>query len=142
MRLTDHTDYSLRVLMYLNQEKRLVTLNELSTKLGISKNSLIKVSTQLAKFNLIDTSRGRGGGLLIKQETGYKTLKDIVTQTEETLYLAECFSGQTCACLFFRSCFLKKSLTEALQAFLNSLAQKTLNDVTAKGSFSQLPKKL
>lgn len=44
MRLTDHTDYSLRILIYLNQCKRLVTLNELSLKLGISKNNLIKAS--------------------------------------------------------------------------------------------------
>ncbi len=34
--------------MYLNQQKRLVTLNELSEKLDISKNNLIKVSNQLA----------------------------------------------------------------------------------------------
>ena len=132
MRLTDHTDYSLRVLMYLNQEKCLVTLNELSEKLGISKNNLIKVSNQLAKLNLISTTRGRTGGLLINDETGRKSLKDIVTKTEETFSLAECFSGKACGCSFLRSCSLKKSLADALQAFLSSLAEKTLNDVTPK----------
>lgn len=132
MRLTDHTDYSLRVLMYLNQEKRLVTLNELSEKLGISKNNLIKVSNQLAKLNLITTTRGRTGGLLIKKEAGAKTLKDIVTKTEETFNIADCFSGKKCDCLVLSSCFLKKCLSDALDAFLTSLAQKTLNDVTPK----------
>ncbi len=135
MRLTDHTDYSFRVLMYLNQEKRLVTLNELSDKLGISKNSLIKVSNQLAKRNLINTIRGRSGGLLIKEKTGNKTLKDIVTGTGETFYIAECFSNRKCGCCFLSACFLKKSFSDALQAFLTSLAQKTLNDVTPKTVF-------
>jgi Rrf2 family nitric oxide-sensitive transcriptional repressor len=134
MRLTDHTDYSLRVLMYLNQQKRLITLNELSEKLYVSKNNLIKVSNQLAKLNFIETTRGRVGGLLIKESTGKKSLKEIISQTEETFFIAECFSGGKCSCTFLPSCALKKSLTEALQAFLNSLAKKTLNDVTPKGT--------
>lgn len=135
MRLTDHTDYSLRLLMYLNQEKRLVTLNELSEKLGIPKNSLIKVSNQLAKLNLIISTRGRSGGLRIEEESGNKSLKDIVLKTEETFYIAECFSGKECGCIFLRSCSLKKSLSDALQAFLASLAQKSLNDITPKSTF-------
>jgi Rrf2 family nitric oxide-sensitive transcriptional repressor len=81
MRLTDHTDYSLRVLMYLNEQKRLVTLNELSKKTGVSRNNLIKVSNQLAKLDFIETSRGRSGGLVIKEQTGWRTLKEIITGT-------------------------------------------------------------
>jgi len=137
MRLTDHTDYSIRTLMYLNQiyineEKRLVTLSELSSRLGISKNNLIKVSNQLAKLNFIETTRGRTGGLLIKKETGKTSLKEIVTKTEETFYLAECFPQKKCACTFFPTCSLRKTLFEALQAFLDTLAEKTLDDVTPK----------
>lgn len=132
MRLTDHTDYSLRVLMYLNREGTQVTLNDLSEKLGISKNNLIKVSNQLAKLNFIDTTRGRAGGLVIKDETRNRSLKDIITKTEETFFIAECFSGKRCDCSFLPGCSLKKSLFEALQAFLDSLAQKTLNDVSPR----------
>ncbi|HMN69799.1 MAG TPA: Rrf2 family transcriptional regulator [Bdellovibrionales bacterium] len=132
MRLTSHTDYSLRVLMYLNQVKRPVTLQELCEKLGVSKNNLIKVSNQLAKSNLIDTARGRTGGLSIKKETGNKTLKDIVSKTEETFHTAECFSGKKCDCSFLKGCVLRKSLSDAILAFMNSLAQQTLNDVTPK----------
>lgn len=132
MRLTDHTDYSLRVLMYLNKVNRLTTLNELSENLGISKNNLIKVSNQLGKLKFISTSRGRSGGLLIARGTGKRTLKDIVTRTEETLHIAECFSSRKSGCTFLPSCFLKKSLAEALEAFLTSLGQRTLDDVTPK----------
>lgn len=132
MRLTDHTDYSLRVLMYLNQEKRLVTLNELALKLEISKNNLIKVSNQLAKLGMISTTRGRSGGLLINDETGKKTLKEIVTKTEETFYMAECISSNLCRCPYLPSCLLKGSIARALQAFLRSLDAETLNDVTPK----------
>ena len=132
MHLTDHTDYSLRVLMYLNEEKRLVTLNELSEKVGVSKNNLIKVSNQLAKLSFIETTRGRSGGLLIKEETGRCSLKEIIMKTEPSFYIAGCFSGEKCDCLYLNRCSLKRSLSDALSAFLNSLDQKTLNDVTPK----------
>lgn len=71
MRLTDHTDYSLRVLMYLNQKKELVTLNELAEALQISRNNLIKVSNRLAKQGFIDTSRGPGGWFDDSARGGY-----------------------------------------------------------------------
>ncbi len=130
MRLTDHTDYSLRVLMYLNKQKKLVTLDELAEKVGVSRNNLIKVSNQLAKLNFIETTRGRNGGLIIKKETGFKNLKEIVTSTEPSFFMAECFSDKKCDCFFVKSCALKRGLSEALDAFLDSLAKKTLNDVT------------
>ena len=130
MRLTDHTYYSLRVLIYLNGHKKLVTLNELSKKVGVSKNNSIKVSNQMAKLNFIETSRGRSGGLIIKNETGRRSLKDIITRTEPSFYVAECFSGQRCDSIYQIRCSLKLSLTDALRAFLDSLAQKTLDDVT------------
>jgi Rrf2 family nitric oxide-sensitive transcriptional repressor len=133
LRLTDHTDYSLRVLMYLNAKKSQATLNELSERLGLSKNNLIKVSNQLAKFGFIDTSRGRSGGLTIRKETGKLTLRDILLRTEESLHLAECFSGKGSSCTFLKRCLLKRSLKRALDAFLDSLGQTTLNDVTLSG---------
>jgi Rrf2 family transcriptional regulator, nitric oxide-sensitive transcriptional repressor len=130
MRLTDHTDYSLRVLMYLNQKKELVTLSELASTLQISRNNLIKASNQLAKHGFIETSRGPGGGLTIRPEAGRASLKDIISKTEETFALAECFQETKSSCTFLRRCRLKKSLNQALDAFLNSLGQTTLNDVT------------
>ncbi|MBS1963583.1 MAG: Rrf2 family transcriptional regulator [Bdellovibrionales bacterium] len=133
MRLTDHTDYAMRTLMYLNREKRLVTLSELSKALGISRNNLIKVSHQLAKTNLIETTRGRSGGLAIGPGKGKTSLKEIVTLTEESFTMAECFSRKAkSTCTFLPSCVLKHALADALNAFLESLGRKTLDDVTPR----------
>lgn len=133
MRLTDHTDYSLRVLMYLNRKKCLVTLNELAESLAVSKNNLIKVSNQLVKLGLIDSRKGRAGGLTIRKEAGKTSLKEIVSQTEETFHLAACFADKNCDCTFLKNCQLKKTLGKALLAFLNALEEKTLDDVTPDG---------
>ena len=130
MRLTDHTDYSLRVLMYLNQKKNLVTLNELADNLKISKNNLIKVSNQLAKVGFIETIRGRTGGLVIHKNTGKLTLRMIVQETEENLDIADCFANKSTSCTFLGNCRLKRSLSQALEAFLESLDRTTLDSIT------------
>ena len=53
MRLSDYTDYSLRVLMYCAAHSgRLVTIAELATHHAVSKNHLMKVVNDLARQGL------------------------------------------------------------------------------------------
>ncbi|MCB0413387.1 MAG: Rrf2 family transcriptional regulator [Bdellovibrionales bacterium] len=130
MRLTDHTDYTLRVLMYLNQSNANITLTELSHALKISRNNLIKVSHQLAKLDYIYSSRGRNGGISLNPKTKSISLKEIISNTEESFHIAECFSKKGSTCTFVSGCKLQKSLSKALHAFLNSLADTTLDEVT------------
>ena len=69
MRLTHYTDYSLRTLMYLGLNRdRLVTIQDIAEVYGISKNHLMKVVHQLGLAGLIETIRGRNGGLRLKIE--------------------------------------------------------------------------
>ena len=64
MRLTDYTDYTLRVLMFCaTHPQRSVTIAELAESHGVSKNHLMKVVNDLARQGLLQTTRGRGGGL-------------------------------------------------------------------------------
>ena len=64
MRLSEYSDYSLRLLMYCAVHRQsLVTVGELAEHHGVSKNHLMKVVNDLARRGLIETTRGRGGGL-------------------------------------------------------------------------------
>ncbi|MBX3018439.1 MAG: Rrf2 family transcriptional regulator [Bdellovibrionaceae bacterium] len=138
MRLTDHTDYSLRVLMYLNQRAKQTTLNEISAALGISKNNLIQISRRLAHAGFIETSRGRRGGLSLPPSTGALTLKEIILKTEESFEMADCFTEGHKDCSFLRGCLLRRRLNDALKAFLESLGATTLNEVTPGRRFLEI----
>ena len=61
MRLTKHTDFSLRVLIYLSLQPlgQLVNNNEISKHFDIPKNHLIKVVHKLSKLTYVHTKRGR-----------------------------------------------------------------------------------
>ena len=63
MQLTLHTDYALRVLIYLAQKKgdELATITEIADFYRISRNHLVKVVHHLAQEEFIHTTRGKHG---------------------------------------------------------------------------------
>lgn len=65
MRLSLHTDYALRVLMYLATTDELASVDRIADAFGISRNHLMKVAKHLADGGYIEAKRGRGGGLAL-----------------------------------------------------------------------------
>ena len=64
MRLTRHSDYALRVLLYLGiTTESLVTIGEIADRYGISRNHLMKVVNRLATHGYVETVRGKRGGI-------------------------------------------------------------------------------
>ncbi|MHB1692108.1 MAG: RrF2 family transcriptional regulator, partial [Thiomonas sp.] len=69
MRLTQFSDYALRVLMYAAEHpERLVTITELADFHRISRSHLTKVVVHLAGSGYLQSVRGRGGGLRLARE--------------------------------------------------------------------------
>ena len=130
MRLTAHSDYALRVLIYLaikNNKKS--TINEISETYHISKEHLRKIVHKLVKENYINSTRGRTGGLTLKQPPENINLGTVIRATEADFNIVECFDPQTNNCILKGSCKLQNILNEALHAFINTLDQYTLQDL-------------
>lgn len=133
MRLTSFTDYSLRALMYLavNRE-RLVTIQDIADLHGISKNHLTKVVHQLGQLGLVETMRGRNGGLKLGREPAAINIGQVVRQTETDFYMAECFDRDSNSCVFAPACVLKGALAAATAAYLAVLDGVTLENLVKK----------
>ena len=132
MRLSEYTDYTLRVLMYCARHReRLVTINELAEQHGLSKGHLMKVVNDLARQGLIETTRGRGGGLRLSNEPGTIRIGDVVRSSETDFRLVECFDASTNACTLTPDCRLKHLFGEALRGYFKALDGATLADMTA-----------
>jgi Rrf2 family transcriptional regulator, nitric oxide-sensitive transcriptional repressor len=131
MRLSEYTDYTLRVLMYCAAHRdRLVTIAELAEKHELSKNHLMKVVNDLARQGLLDTTRGRGGGLRLLAEPETIRIGDVVRATETDFRLVECFDASTNACTLTPNCRLKHLFNEALAGYFKALDGATLADMT------------
>ncbi|RBW69068.1 Rrf2 family transcriptional regulator [Bacillus taeanensis] len=131
MRLTQYTDYSLRVLIYLATQDRekLSNIKEIADVYRISKNHLMKVTFELGKLGYIETVRGRNGGIRLALQPETINIGEVVRQTEEDFYLVECFDADRNACIISPACRLKHLLNDALKAYISVLDQYTLADI-------------
>lgn len=143
MRLTNYTDYSLRVLIYLASKEKgeLSNIKEIADAYHISKNHLMKVTYELGKMKVIETVRGRGGGIRLALNPEEINIGAIVRQTEDDFNLVECFDPERNMCAISPACKLKGVLHKALKAYLEVLDGYTLADlVQNKSMLSQLLK--
>ncbi len=130
MQLTSFTDFSLRVLLFLGTQpdNKLSNIKEISAVYGISNNHLSKIVFQLGKLGLIETIRGRNGGMKLGKHPKDINIGFVVRQTED-LHVVECFNKETNTCIISSACKLKHVLNEALHAYLNVLDSYTLEDM-------------
>ncbi|CAM3903664.1 Rrf2 family transcriptional regulator [Alkalicoccus chagannorensis] len=141
MRLTQYTDYSLRVLMYTAAKERtsLSRIQDISDAYQISKNHLMKVVYQLGQLGYVETVRGRSGGIRLHQEPEDINVGTLVRQMEDDFHMVECFDKERNQCPITAACTLQHALGEALNAYLNVLDQYTLADITKnKGQLAAL----
>lgn len=143
MKLTTYTDYALRTLMYLATHRdRLVTIAEIAERHGISKNHLMKVVYQLGLSGLVETLRGRNGGLRLKREPEDITVGEVVRSTETDFDMAECFDPSGDQCLYSPACLLKDVLGTATAAYLDVLDNVTLAYLVGDRSRKKTPIRL
>lgn len=130
MRLTTYTDYALRTLMYLAANRdRLVTIQDIADAHDIAKNHLTKVVHQLGILGVVESLRGRNGGLRLGKEPGQINIGAVVRSTEPDFYMAECFDSGKSHCMLSAACSLKDVLNDATTAYLAVLDGVTLDDL-------------
>jgi Rrf2 family transcriptional regulator, nitric oxide-sensitive transcriptional repressor len=134
MQLTYHSDYSLRMLVYLTiNSDRLVSTEEISKAYGISKNHLVRVAQTLNRHGFINLYAGRKGGIKLA------LIGDVVRHTEPNFHLVECFDKENNTCSIVPVCGLKSMLYQAKEAFLATLDKYTLVDAINLNDQNKLP---
>lgn len=127
MQITHFADLGLRVLMYLavgGAEHR-ATISEIADRLQVSRNHLVKVVHRLGQLHLIDTTRGKGGGLALARPPGDYRLGDVLQALEDNPSVIDC---TTRPCALYRACNLKHALDSALNSFFAKLNEFSLED--------------
>lgn len=128
MRLTKHTDYAFRVLIYLASmpEDRLSTVQEIAEQFDLSRSHIMKIVHKLAGAGLIHASRGQHGGIKLGQPKEAIDLRSVIELMEATLAPVNCDDP---VCIIKKSCSLKNILFGAQQQYLEHVAHYTLADL-------------
>lgn len=130
MKLTAFSDYTLRVLMFLAvQDDRLATIPEIAAAYGISENHLMKVVHQLGRSGVVETVRGKGGGIRLAHSPASIRLGAIIRSSEGSGPIVECHSGEPSQCRIAPVCRLTGILQHAFDALYATLDEYTLADL-------------
>lgn len=128
MRLTKHTDYAFRVLIYLASmpEDQLSTVQQIAEKFDMSRSHIMKVVHKLAGVGLVHASRGQHGGIRLGQPKETINLRAVIELMEATLAPVSCDGP---ICIIKKNCILKNILSDAQRQFLEHVEQYTLADL-------------
>ncbi len=130
MHLTQFSDYSMRVVLYLGcHPTKLVSVDEISRAYGISRHHLVKVVQTLTDLGVVDAQRGRGGGMRLAMRPSEINVGWLIRRTEPHFNLVECFDPETNTCPIAPACGLKGALQRARQAFLAVLDEYSLDQL-------------
>jgi Rrf2 family iron-responsive transcriptional regulator len=134
MRLTRQSSYAIRTLVYCAvNAPELSRIADIAKAHGISELFLFKLIKPVVEGGLLETVRGRKGGVRLGRPAAEITLLDIVKLTEENFAMAECFEGGgDVLCPLADNCDLNGALREALGAFFDVLESYSIADLANK----------
>lgn len=142
MHLTTHTDYAIRILIYLALAgERRVTIGDIARAYGISENHLMKVGQHLARKGWVVSVRGRRGGLHLRERPDNVVLGQVIRDMESGFDLVPCqLENGSCAITPF--CRLRGILDDSLEAFFGVLDRHTLSDLLSPEAAQGLEQRL
>lgn len=129
MRLSQASDFALRILMLLANEKAPITVNAIAEKLGLVKSHVMKIVAKLVKAGILVSRKGRTGGVDLGRKPSDITLGQVVREIEADFAVVECMQDKKCNCFFLPDCKLKSVMNGAKAAFMDVLDNQNLASV-------------
>lgn len=131
MRLTKQTNYAVLALIYCaTAEPALSRVADIAARFRISEPFLFKIVTPLIDSGMLESVRGRRGGIRLGRQAGRINLADVVRLTDDSLVLFEeaAPGGQIGREM---TGGYADALDSALAAFLRILEQYSIADLAA-----------
>ncbi|WP_433790590.1 RrF2 family transcriptional regulator [Actinoplanes sp. CA-252034] len=130
MRLNRSTDIGLRVLMLAAaRPEDLLTIDGLASAVVVPRSHLAKVVQRLQHRGLLETVRGRNGGVRLATGAAGASIGGLVRELEGSSEVVDC-DGEP-GCPLSGGCRLRGALRVAQEAFYASLDHITVGDLAA-----------
>ncbi len=127
MRLTKSTSHAIRILIDCARAgDQLIKVAELSERLDITQQNVFKIVNLLARAGLIESVRGRNGGVRLARPAAQVRIGDVVRASEVTRVAIE---EDGTAGARGRGHGVNRVLDDALEAFIDVLDRHTIADM-------------
>lgn len=130
MRLTQQTDTSIRILIYCATHPGTTRIRDVAAAYNVSELNLFKIMRPLVEGGLVESVRGRKGGIRLARPASEISLGEVVRATESNLDLADCFTADHRDCRLVDACGFNNVLREALAAFFAVLDRYSIADLS------------
>lgn len=135
MRLTQQTNYSIQTLMYCALNRTGPSrIREIARAYNISELHLFKIMHVLVEAKLIETLRGRNGGIRLAKPADQISLSEVIRATEGSLEINDCMTEKGHVCAVGPNCGVGGALHRAIDAFFSVLDTYTIADMVAEAS--------
>ena len=131
VQLTKFTDLALRIVMRLaveDVESPTVTTRVVADQLAVKYTHATKVVAALQKLGVVETRRGRAGGLRLTPDSAALSVGRLVRELEGSGEVVECEGAVPCP--LRGGCRLRSALRDAQEAFFAALDPLTVADLT------------
>lgn len=112
-----------------SNQPELSRIADIASAYSISELFLFKLIKPLVANGMLETLRGRKGGVRLGRPASEINLLSAIKLTEDNFALAECFTGKDIACPLVDQCAFNGALNEALEAFFAVLDSYTIEDL-------------
>jgi len=122
MQLQTSTDYAIRILHYLheNKDEGLHTAMHIAETVGVTYPFFIKIANMLKQKGLLQSEQGRNGGYRLGKPAHEISIYDVYLCTEGELQINPCFKKES------KTCTKEHKERCKLRRFLHSLQEDVL----------------
>ena len=134
MKLTQGADYGMAGVLYLSQknEHRRYSLDEISRATEIPEEFLRKIFQTLVKSGIINSFKGRGGGVSLARSPKDITVAEVIRPLEEGMGLVRCLREKE-PCPRSSECMASNFWRKTQENFLQILNSTTIKDLIEGG---------
>ncbi len=138
MRLSTKGRYAVTAMidLALHQNKRLVSLAEISEIQDISLSYLEQLFSKLRRYNIVEGVRGPGGGYRLARDASDISIADIINAVDEKLDATRCSGHENCQ--GGRKCLTHELWFDLSQRIYGFLHEMTLADVMSTAEVKRL----
>lgn len=124
--LSEAASIAIHSLVLIARSEEMMNVLQISTATGSSKHHVAKVLQRLVKDGYVTSSRGPGGGFLIKKDPKEITLLDIYEAIEGKIEITNCpMDNPVCP---FDKCLMGNVVSKLTAQFRDHLASQTIEE--------------
>jgi FeS assembly SUF system regulator len=135
-KISKMADYAVIVMVTLDDlkcdGKHVVNCDLISEKTGLQKSTVNQIVKSLAKFDLVNSKRGVGGGVSLNKDIGDITLGEVIRSVDGDVEITDCGRKKSECCSIVSIC----PVTEKWK-YVNNKIIDLLNSITLKEMVKQ-----